>query len=109
MRTQYLIFGNIPKVESYPIYAKLLNVRAGDRASGQYGPLVRSGSGPINDNDVRARLRALQYRFSTVGRQVKVTNVEFRGHVGKLLHGARLKVDRPQILVLNLALQKDQL
>lgn len=70
---------------SYSIYAK--NIQAAGRS--------------ITTTSERAC--ALEYRFSAISGEVKITHVEFRRHVGKLLHRARLKVNYPEILVLNLA------
>ena|SRR5580658_9188511 len=62
-------------------------------------------SGKIHQNHVRALLHSFENNLTAVWGDVEIANVEVGSQVGQLPLGARLEVDEPKILMLNLSSQ----
>jgi hypothetical protein len=60
-------------------------------------------SGEIEQHHIRALLHSFEGNFAAVRRDVEVANVEVGRKVGQLPLGARLQVDEPEILMVNLS------
>ena len=65
-------------------------------------------SGEIQQHHIRMLLRSFKDNFAAVWRDVEVANVEVGSEVGQLPLGARLKVDEPEILMLDLSSQEHE-
>jgi len=63
-------------------------------------------SGEIQQHHVRALLHSLQHNFTPVWRDVEVAYIEIWRQVGQLPLGAGFQVEPPEVLVLNIPLQK---
>ena len=64
--------------------------------------------GEIHQHHIGALLQSLEDNFTSVRRDVEVAYVEVRSEVGQLPLGASLQIHEPEILVLNISLQKQE-
>ena len=62
----------------------------------------------IQQHHIGALLHSFEDNFAAVWRDVEVANVEVGSEVGQLPLGARLQVDEPEILMLNLSSQEHE-
>ena len=59
--------------------------------------------GQIQQYYVRALLHSFEDNFTTVRGDVEVANIKVGREIGQLPLGARLEVDEPEVLMLNLS------
>src|ERR1700726_2385806 len=64
--------------------------------------------GEIQQHYIRALLHSFENNFAAVWGDVEVSNVEVGSEVGQLPLGARLQVDEPEILMLDLSSQEHE-
>src|SRR4029077_8290788 len=64
--------------------------------------------GQIQEHHIRAFLLSLEDNFTTIGGNVKVADVEVGSEVGQLPFVARVQVDEPEVLMLNLSSQEHE-
>ena len=71
-------------------------------------PLVEDGlwSGEIEQNYIGEVLLSFEDNFTAVWGDVEAVNVEVWSEVGQLPFGARLQINEPEILMLNLSSQE---
>ena len=64
--------------------------------------------GKIQQHNIGALLRSFEDNFTAVWRDVEVANVEVGTDIGQPPLGARIQVDDPKILMLNLSSQEHE-
>jgi len=60
----------------------------------------------IEQHHIRACLHSFNDNFTTIRRDIEILNVEFGSEVGQLPVRTCLKIDEPEILMLNLPSQQ---
>src|SRR5450432_2489067 len=60
----------------------------------------------IKEHQIRTLLQSFDDHFPTVWRDIQILNVVFGSEVSQLPFGSRLKVDEPEILMLDLPTQE---
>ena len=60
----------------------------------------------IQQHYVGVLLRSFEDNFAAVWRDIEVANVEVGSDVGQLPLGARLEIDEPEVLMLNIPSQE---
>ena len=64
--------------------------------------------GQIKKNDIRLLLNSFENNVTAVRGDVEIANIKIDGQVGNLPFGTRIEVNRPEILMLNIASQEHQ-
>jgi len=59
----------------------------------------------LQQHDIRVFLHPFEHDAVSAGRDVEVAYDKVRGQVGQLPLGARLEIDEPEVLVLNVAFE----